>query len=188
MNDYVTWLQETLTALGYEPGAIDGIAGEQTAAAVCAFQSDQELAVDGLVGELTNQALLDALQAKVTPTPAANDTPHFGPHEFACECGCGLDVVPALKAFAENLRSAFGWPLTISSGARCPVVNREVGGVPDSCHLSGEAFDAYFGGHMNADLLVRMADFAVSQNIGVIRYPNQLFCHFQIYPRNDEIR
>ena len=187
MNDYVTWLQETLAALGYDPGPIDGIAGEQTAAAVCAFQSDRELAVDGEVGELTNQALLDALRARI-PTPANGETPHFGPHEFACECGCGLDVVASLKAFAENLRNAFGWPLTISSGARCPVVNREVGGVPDSCHLSGEAFDAYFGGHMNAELLVRMADFAVSQNIGVIRYPNQLFCHFQIYPRNDVIR
>ncbi|WP_373484154.1 hypothetical protein [Acetobacterium sp.] len=29
-----------------------------------------------------------------------------------------------------------------------------------------------------------MADFAVVQGFGVIRYPDQLFCHFQIPLRN----
>jgi peptidoglycan hydrolase-like protein with peptidoglycan-binding domain len=187
MNDYIKWLQKTLKAFGYDPGPIDGLAGERTAKAVSAFQNDHELAVDGIVGEQTNQALLDALQARINPAPAGIVTPHFDPDEFACSCGCGLDVVDGLKVFAESLRSAFGWPLTISSGARCVIVNREAGGVPDSCHLTGEAFDAYFGGHMNEAVLAQMADFAVSQGIGVIRYPNQRFCHFQVYPRNDVI-
>nr|WP_320026060.1 D-Ala-D-Ala carboxypeptidase family metallohydrolase [uncultured Acetobacterium sp.] len=81
-------------------------------------------------------------------------------------------------------RAAFDWPLTISSGARCPPVNRDAGGVPDSCHLTGEAFDGYFAGHMNAAVIEAMADFAVNQGFGVIRYPDELFCHFQIPLRN----
>jgi hypothetical protein len=40
---------------------------------------------------------------------------------------------------------------------------------------------------MNETVMAQMADFAVSQGIGVIRYPNQLFCHFQIPLRNDFI-
>lgn len=108
----------------------------------------------------------------------------FSPDEFACSCGCGLDVVGSLKDFAQTLRDAFDWPLTISSGARCPPVNRNAGGVPDSCHLTGEAFDGYFAGHMNAAVMEVMADFAVAQGVGVIRYPDELFCHFQIPQRN----
>lgn len=111
----------------------------------------------------------------------------FGPDEFCCPCGCGLDVVRPLKELAQKLRDTFGWPLVISSGGRCPPINREAGGVPDSCHLSGEAFDGYFPGQMNAAVLAAMAALAVSQGFGVIRYPQQLFGHFQIGPRDDFI-
>ena len=196
MNDYVKWVQETLIALGYDPGQVDGRDGEHTAGAVIAFQQDNNLAADGLVGEATNNALLLALNERIGASliNCSGDTgpgqgqpvelKNFSPDEFACSCGCGLDVVAPLKYFAQALRDAFGWPLTISSGARCPTVNQEAGGVPDSCHLSGEAFDAYFAGHMNAAVLAAMADFALAREFGVIRYPNQLFCHFQIPPRN----
>lgn len=188
MNDYVKWLQETLHAMGYDPGPRDGLAGEHTAAAVYAFQREHDLIVDGIVGEYTNAALLEQLRAHIAVTPAtATDTPDFAPDEFACSCGCGLDVVAPLKTFAQSLRNAFGWPLTISSGARCPTINREAGGVPDSCHLSGEAFDGYFAGHMDEAIIAQMAVYAIAYGIGVIRYPNQRFCHFQIYPRNDTI-
>lgn len=175
MNDYVKWFQQTLSALGYDPGVIDGIAGVQTAAAVAQFQRDAGLAGDGVVGPDTNNALLLGL-----PTPDGVALKNFSATKFACSCDCGLDVVNDLKFFAQLLRNHFGWPLVISSGARCPPVNRDAGGVPDSCHLSGEAFDGYFPGHMNTEILAEMADFAVGNGIGVIRYPNQLFCHFQI--------
>lgn len=189
MYDYTKWLQQTLTALGYDPGPIDGIPGPQTAAAVSQFQSDADLAVDGVVGERTNDALLAGLYERINPMPSPDALvlKNFAPHEFACKCGCGLDVVDDLKFFAQLLRNHFGWPQLISSGARCYLENRDAGGVPDSCHLSGEAFDSFFPGHMNEAVMTEMADFAVANNIGVIRYPNQFFCHFQIGLRDSII-
>ena len=41
----------------------------------------------------------------------------------------------------EPLRSHFGQPVVISSGYRCPPLNRVVGGSPHSQHLKGEAAD-----------------------------------------------
>jgi peptidoglycan hydrolase-like protein with peptidoglycan-binding domain len=180
-----------LAALGYDPGPIDGIAGPKTAAAVRAFQRNKDLEVDGIVGEITNKALLLALSQRLClPLPADQELPdppllkNFSGGEFACGCGCGLDVVAPLKIFAQDLRDAFGWPLVISSGARCPAVNQAVGGVSDSCHLSGQAFDGYFPGRMDAAVMTAMAEFALMHGFGVIRYPRQLFCHFQVPPRN----
>jgi Putative peptidoglycan binding domain len=54
-------LQEALTAAGYNPGAADGTFGEQTEAAVVAFQEANGLAVDGRVGPETAEALNAAL-------------------------------------------------------------------------------------------------------------------------------
>jgi peptidoglycan hydrolase-like protein with peptidoglycan-binding domain len=54
-------LQEALTAAGYDPGAADGTYGEQTEAAVVAFQQANGLAVDGRVGPETAAALNSAL-------------------------------------------------------------------------------------------------------------------------------
>lgn len=189
MSAYIKLIQEHLTAVGYDPGPVDGVNGEKTDAAIRKFQKENGLVVDGLVGEKTHDALLIA-KAMVNLKLEQDGKlvlKNFAKDEFTCICGCGLDICDRLKVFAQHLRDFFGWPLTISSGARCPPVNLEEGGVPNSCHLTGEAFDAYFTGHMNDHTMAQMADFAVSQGIGVIRYPNLLFCHFQIFPRNDFI-
>lgn len=53
----VSQLQSELQSLGYYKGEIDGGYGEQTEAAVRQFQSDQQLAVDGVVGPSTWDAL-----------------------------------------------------------------------------------------------------------------------------------
>jgi hypothetical protein len=50
-------LQAALTRLGYNVGAIDGIAGPRTSAAVAAFQRDCGLTVDGIYGPRTLAAL-----------------------------------------------------------------------------------------------------------------------------------
>lgn len=54
-------LQDALTQLGYNPGAIDGIFGSQTQAAVRTFQRDKGLVQDGIVGPATAAALNRAL-------------------------------------------------------------------------------------------------------------------------------
>jgi peptidoglycan hydrolase-like protein with peptidoglycan-binding domain len=57
----VTALQQALTDLGFSPGSIDGKFGPLTAAAVRAFQTAHNLAVDGVVGTQTRAALAEAL-------------------------------------------------------------------------------------------------------------------------------
>lgn len=53
----VTYLQQRLTAKGYGVGKIDGIFGQKTLEAVKAFQAENGLVVDGIVGEKTWAAL-----------------------------------------------------------------------------------------------------------------------------------
>lgn len=54
-------LQTALQQAGYYDGAIDGIYGPQTIAAVSTLQNDLGVDDDGLYGPKTHQALLDAL-------------------------------------------------------------------------------------------------------------------------------
>jgi peptidoglycan hydrolase-like protein with peptidoglycan-binding domain len=46
-------LQQALKALGYDPGAIDGVFGAGTESAVKAFQQAREITADGIVGRVT---------------------------------------------------------------------------------------------------------------------------------------
>jgi len=57
----VTELQRALSSAGYDPGPADGTYGEQTEAAVTAFQQDNQLTADGVVGPDTAAALNTAL-------------------------------------------------------------------------------------------------------------------------------
>ena len=63
-GDLVVWAQEHLVTAG-EPITIDGGFGPQTQAAVESFQSTHGLAVDGVIGQLTWQALLRYAPAPV---------------------------------------------------------------------------------------------------------------------------
>ena len=74
-------LQEVLTGLAYQPGAIDGITGSRTIAAVTAFQADAELKADGLAGRVTRATLKTrhaagtmASGASTTTTAAATES------------------------------------------------------------------------------------------------------------------
>jgi GH24 family phage-related lysozyme (muramidase) len=79
-------MQQGLKALGYYDGALDGIFGHGTQAAVLEFQRGRGLAADGIAGPLTLEALerAVALLAPVpTPTPPepANPRPEPAPAE-----------------------------------------------------------------------------------------------------------
>lgn len=69
-GDWVTYLQQTLASKGYDPGPVDGVFGDATAAAVRAFQHDNGLTEDGTVGPQTWAALL----AGATPTVPDDST------------------------------------------------------------------------------------------------------------------
>lgn len=73
----------------------------------------------------------------------------------------------------QPLRDAWGEPLHINSGYRCPKLNAAVGGAPTSQHVKGEAAD------IHADHPIRLAQLAY--NLGLpydqmIIYPT--FVHF----------
>ncbi|PRY74764.1 peptidase M15-like protein [Yoonia maritima] len=52
----------------------------------------------------------------------------------------------------------FDLPLFITSGYRCPRLNAEIGGLPDSQHLRGEAADIMMGGIANDTLALWLID------------------------------
>lgn len=56
-------VQQDLTALGYYTGPIDGIAGDETRAALAKFQSDAGIEADGEFGPITDAAIVPVLQA-----------------------------------------------------------------------------------------------------------------------------
>ena len=68
---------------------------------------------------------------------------HFSDYEFKCKCGnCELVEPPKeLIEVLEDVRGHFGKPITIMSGYRCEVHNKNVGGARYSKHKLGIAAD-----------------------------------------------
>lgn len=75
---------------------------------------------------------------------------YFKREEFRCKgtsCGpdgknCGFDTVDyELAEVLDDVREHFGKPITITSGCRCPVHNKSVGGASKSVHMTGQAAD-----------------------------------------------
>ena len=64
-----------------------------------------------------------------------------------------FEVVAHLEELVEKvldpLRAAYGMPIKISSGYRCPALNKAVGGSPTSMHMKGYAADCQVGGSFN---------------------------------------
>lgn len=53
--------------------------------------------------------------------------PFFQRSELQCKCGCGhMGMDPSFMARLENLRVAYGKPMPVSSGYRCPKHNASV--------------------------------------------------------------
>lgn len=79
-----------------------------------------------------------------------NLTPHFTLEELVATQHRGInntppaDVVDRLRQTAlllEQVRMRLGVPVIVSSGYRCPELNRQVKGRPNSQHLTGQAAD-----------------------------------------------
>lgn len=71
---------------------------------------------------------------------------------------------PGVKVRLQNLivhlldpvREKWGAPITVNSGYRCPVLNKQVGGVPASQHVKGEAADITAGSPAQNNQLFKM--------------------------------
>jgi Putative peptidoglycan binding domain len=66
-------VQQALTTLGYDPGAVDGNFGAKTKFAVGEFQRAHNLTDDGVVGASTAKAINDAIAAESTGTTPTSD-------------------------------------------------------------------------------------------------------------------
>lgn len=70
------------------------------------------------------------------------------------------EVVDNLRALCRNVLEpaslAFGSPIYITSGYRCPALNKAVGGKPTSQHLRGEAADLQVRGVENLRKLYKL--------------------------------
>ena len=60
-------VQKALSALGYDPGKIDGKDGPNTQKAVREFQASASIKIDGIVGSETRGALVTRLDQEATP-------------------------------------------------------------------------------------------------------------------------
>lgn len=78
-----------------------------------------------------------------------------------------LDIIKNLKrlcAYLETARTAFqahfktSVGLVVTSGYRCPELNKAVGGVPDSAHVQGLAADVHAAGISQTALTDFLAD------------------------------
>jgi general secretion pathway protein A len=68
----VSWLQHSLSELGFSPGAPSGVFDASTELAVRAFQADRHLEPDGTVGPLTKMSLYRALGRYAAPDVVAH--------------------------------------------------------------------------------------------------------------------
>jgi uncharacterized protein YcbK (DUF882 family) len=69
---------------------------------------------------------------------------YFNRDEFACNCGCGDNNTDAqFIAKLSAARHRAGIPFVISSGYRCIIHNKAVGGKKDSAHRHGVACDIH---------------------------------------------
>ena len=67
---------------------------------------------------------------------------YFKRSEIECKCGCGTDTIDyEVMRIVTDVRSHFGRPVTITSGVRCAIHNKSVGGSIKSQHLLGRALD-----------------------------------------------
>ena len=97
-------------------------------------------------------------------------------------------VIENLTKLIENvldpLRDAWGKPIHVNSGYRCPALNKEVSGAPSSQHMKGEAADITAGNRTdNRKLysLIKKLDLPVDQ---VINEYDFRWIHVSYGPRN----
>ena len=107
--------------------------------------------------------------------------PNFMSHEFACkhcgklpEKGMSTYLIVLLQLF----RNAVGKPLIITSGYRCPVHNRNLGGASNSQHLKGTAVDILIPEGMTVDKMAEIADKIGFNGIG--KYYKDNFLHVDV--------
>ena len=162
-------LQSKLNKFGYNI-AVDGYAGEQTYNALGDFQSKNGLVVDKIAGTQTYAKLNES-------KPEPYKCKYFKDSEFNCPC-CGKNIMKnGIKQIADEIREHFGKPAIITSGTRCSKHNKEVGGVSNSYHMTGNAIDIYVQGVSGQELLSYCKTFVNNGRARYTYYITGQACH-----------
>lgn len=154
----VTRLQQALTNRGFNPQGIDGAFGNNTRAAVMAFQRAQGLTADGIVGPDTSEKLFGSREAKYFDGVSDFEGGPSGPGNVNAGRGWGGSegVADAAKAVARSM----GAPVT--STKRDLADTHRVGSTTASDHYTGNtnAYAVDFGvsGARGDELARRIAD------------------------------
>ena len=148
------------------PGAIDGIWGPQSAQATEEMQRKLGIPDDGIWGPQTDAAVREHIYSGADLPEEPEETGTFWDHirywtreEFRCRCGgkyCnGFPAEPnqTLVELVDDIRHELGAPGHRSSGLRCPIHNKNEGGVWNSGHLYGKALDFMIEGRSAAEVL-----------------------------------
>lgn len=104
---------------------------------------------------------------------------NFKVSEFLCNgTGCCAEgkIDEKLVKILQQIRDHFGKPVYISSAYRCPVWNKQVGGVSSSYHLSGQAADFYIDGVAPAEI-AKFAESIGVKGIGLYEEKDGNFVH-----------
>lgn len=84
-----------------------------------------------------------------------------------------VKLTSLINNLLDPIREAWGGPITVNSGYRCPVLNKAVGGASTSQHQKGEAADITVGSpELNQQLfdLIAKSDFDFDQLIDESHY------------------
>lgn len=154
----VTRLQQALTTRGFNPQGVDGAFGNNTRAAVIAFQRAQGITADGVVGPDTSERLFGSREAKYFDGVSDFDGVPSAPGDV--QAGRGWGGSEGVADTAKALARSMGIPVT--STKRNLADTQRVGSNTGSDHYTGNtnAYAADFGvsGARGDDLARRIAD------------------------------
>ena len=104
---------------------------------------------------------------------------NFKESELCCPC-CKhyIHNVRLLYSLEKLRRLAGNLPITITSGTRCPEHNADVGGVPGSKHVSGEAADIVIHGLHPEEIAVLCQKVVAFEHGGIGLY--NTFAHLDV--------
>lgn len=138
---------------------VDGFAGPETKAKTITWQKANGLTADGIAGPKTRAKIEELSTVNEEDDSWWSGIKYFNKSEFKCKCGgryCnGYPAEPnkLLIQNADKVRAHFGAPAFVSSGVRCEVHNKNVGGVSGSRHKLGKAMDFCISGKNSNQVL-----------------------------------
>jgi len=130
--------------------ALTGVMDTATISAIKAFQKDNKLLVDGIVGSNTWPALHSVKEFSLVRDGdklVRDDCPNFRVREFACKDGSDKILICLTNVkYLQALRDKYKLSMHINSGYRPEAYNSLKNSKPTSLHVTGYATDFYFEG------------------------------------------